>query len=450
MQAIGYFRTNAPPSQSEPVPSQFEFEEAFNEYCDLFFHQPVKTFGDLNASGSDAYPRYKDMVEYIGDSGTNYLIVIPNAGHIGADLESVARSFLELEGIGAKVTCDDEEYPDPLQNAFHILGVTGISKTRSAKIKESMQARALRGKGLGRPPFGYRNGDDGSLTIVKQEAPVVELIFRLYTKDGLGLRLIVQQLNERDIKTRRGGNWNMVSIRDMLRNPAYMGTYSRFGLRLPKAHEPIIPPPVYREAQDTTRSRRPVGRISSAEPFLLSGLAQCGYCGNKMMGVTRRQSWRNKDGKRQRGVYRYYQCQSRNNQSVCGYHTWRAPMLEGAVVSQISLVLQAKSAGIEPEPADDEKPDLQSSWEERVRQAERRFVQAMRRTARGATDVDVLAQYLGELDSTRASAQRAQNPVDAGETLQSWDDLDFDSRRDFLQTHMARVVVNDETVRVET
>ena len=300
MQAIGYFRTNAPPSQSEPVPSQFEFEEAFNEYCDLFFHQPVKTFGDLNASGSDAYPRYKDMVEYIGDSGTNYLIVIPNAGHIGADLESVARSFLELEGIGAKVTCDDEEYPDPLQNAFHILGVTGISKTRSAKIKESMQARALRGKGLGRPPFGYRNGDDGSLTIVKQEAPVVELIFRLYTKDGLGLRLIVQQLNERDIKTRRGGNWNMVSIRDMLRNPAYMGTYSRFGLRLPKAHEPIIPPPVYREAQDTTRSRRPVGRISSAEPFLLSGLAQCGYCGNKMMGVTRRQSWRNKDGKRQR------------------------------------------------------------------------------------------------------------------------------------------------------
>lgn len=427
-----------------------DFEKAFGEYCDLFFHQPVKTFGDLDASGSGSFPQYQEMVQFIGESGTNFLIVIPDAGHIGTDLESVARSFLELEGVGAKVTCDDEDYPDPLQSAFHILGVTGISKTRSAKIKESMQARALKGKGLGRPPFGYRNGEGGSLEIVKDEAPVVELIFRLYIKDGLGLRLIVQQLNDRGIKTRRGGNWNVVSIRDMLRNPVYMGTYSRFGLRLPKAHEPIIPPEQYRQAQDTTRSRKPVGRISNAEPFLLSGLAQCGYCGNKMMGVTRRQSWRNKDGKRQRGVYRYYQCQARNNQSVCGYHTWRAPMLEGAVVSQVGLVLQAKTAGVETESTDDQKPDLQSTWEERVRNAERRFVQAMRRTARGAVETAILAQYLGELDGARASAERAQNPVDASETLQSWDELDFDSRRDFLQTHVARVVVNDESVRVET
>ena len=67
-----------------------------------------------------------------------------------------------------------------------------------------------------------------------------------------------------------------------------------------------------------------------AEPYLLSGIAFCDYCGNKMMGVTRHQRWTNKNGDRNRKTYRYYQCQSRNNQSVCGYHTWREADLEGA------------------------------------------------------------------------------------------------------------------------
>ena len=56
----------------------------------------------------------------------------------------------------------------------------------------------MMGRGLGKPPFGYHNGADGLLEIVKDEASIVELIYRLYTKDGLGLRLIAQHLNERD------------------------------------------------------------------------------------------------------------------------------------------------------------------------------------------------------------------------------------------------------------
>ena len=152
--------------------------------------------------------------------------------------------------------------PDPLQNALVTLGAPGASRERSEKIRMSMQNRALRGKGLGRPPYGYRNGEDGTLEIVKDESPVVELIFRLYIRDRMGMRLIVQHLNERGITTRRGGNWNVVSIRDILKNTVYIGTYTRFGLRQPGNHEPIIPRDVFREAQDIVRERRPLGRVS--------------------------------------------------------------------------------------------------------------------------------------------------------------------------------------------
>jgi len=460
MQAIGYFRADALTLKPEPGRSFVSFQEDFLEYCDLNLHQPIKTFGDLNASGSGDYPQYADLVGYIRELETDFLVVVPDSSHLGRDLESLARSFLELEGIGAKVTCDNEDYPDPLQNAFHVLGVTGISKTRSARIKESMQARAMKGQGLGRPPFGYRNGDDGTLEIVKDEAPVVELVFRLYTDEAIGMRLIVQHLNERDIRTRRGGRWNVVSIRDVLRNPVYMGTYTRFGLRLPRNHEPIIPPKVFRAAQDTVRARRPVGRVPRAEPYLLSGMVNCGHCGNKMMGVTRRQRWRNKDGKRQSGVYRYYQCQSRNNQSVCGYHTWRATLLEATVVSQLRLALEAKrsrpdetgpdKSGTEtPAPEDLRSSQLRSMREDSVRNAERRFTQSIRRAAQGSVNVDTFARCLDDLDAARASAQRASSGADQSQTFEIWDQLDFDARRDALLAHLVRVEAKDEMVRVE-
>ena len=450
MQAIGYFRADAVTQISGPRRSVLAFEEDFREYCDLNLHQPITTFGDLNASGSRDYPQYTAMLRYIQELETDFLIVVPDSSHLGGDLEALARSYVELDGIGAKVTCQDEEFPDPLQNAFKVLGVTGVSMTRSARIKESMQARAMKGQGLGRPPFGYRNGDDGTLEIVRDEAPVVELIFRLYTNETMGMRLIVRHLNERDIRTRRGGRWNVVSIRDILRNPVYMGTYKRFGLRLPRSHEPIIPPQVYRAAQDTVKSRRPVGRVHRAEPYLLSGIVHCGHCGNKMMGVTRRQRWRNKDGKRKSGVYRYYQCQSRNNQSVCGYHTWRAALLEATVVSQLGLALQAKR-NKEDAPAPDEErtSQLRSIWEDRVRNAERRFIQALRRAARGAASVDTFARCLDDLDTARAGVQRANDATDMAQTLEVWDQLDFGARRDSLLAHLVRVEVKDEMVRVE-
>ena len=254
----------------------------------------------------------------------------------------------------------------------------------------------------------------------------------------------MQHLNERGILTRRGSNWNVIGIRDILRNPVYTGTYTRLGMRRPGTHEAIIPHDLFRQARDLTESRRPLGRVSKSEPFLLSGLIECGYCGGKMMGVTRRQSWRRKDGHRQRGVYRYYQCQARNNQSVCGYHTWRASLLEGTVFGQLGPAVRARDAGA----SDGDAERVKALRDERVEQAERRLLDAMRRTARGELKTYLLAEYLAKLDTARKAAAGETTHADVDETLSRWDDLDIDARREFLTSHVARIVVKDETVQV--
>ncbi len=448
MRAIGYYRIRS--SRHHETPEQLE--ASFYEYCESYLHQPIALFGDVQAENEDGsqFPEYDKMLEYINSPQSNFLVIIPNTTHLGTNLEEVVRSMLAIEATGCKIICNDD-MPDPSQNALESLGIRGVSRERSRRIKKSMRERAVMGKGLGKPPYGYRNGADGTLEIVEEEAPIVELIYHKYTSEGLGLRLIAQYLNERDITTRRGGRWNMVTIRDILRNPTYMGTYTRFGLRLPKSHPAIIPPQTFRATQDQTRARRPSGRSISAQPFLLSGLSYCGYCENKMMGVTRRQSWRRKDGRSARGVYRYYQCQTRNNQSLCGYHTWRASALEQAVLTQLADSISAHAAvdgGVAAMAEHSE--EMRAVWEERIRNAERRLMQNLKRVARGELGLGALTEHLHDLDKARADAENPPESVDAREVLDRWDTLEFTERQAFLHRHIAKIVVLDDSIQVMT
>ncbi len=457
MRAVGYSRSESPASpDSSPdqVGGTESFDELFAQYCDINLHQGLETFVDMDGSSDE----YRRMVAFMRDSGSHYLAVLPDARHLGNDLEAVARALIEIEGTGSTVVCMDPELPDPIQNAFQRLGIKGVSRTRSRRVKESMRSRAASGKALGRPPFGYRIGPEGTLEMVPKEAAVVQLIYRLYTSDDMGFRLIAAHLNERGITTRRGSPWNVVTVRDVLRNPAHTGTYARFGLRLPRVHEPTIDAEIFKQAQDRMRSRRPIGRVANAEPFLLSGLAQCASCGNTMIGVTRRQKWKRKDGRRGNAVYRYYQCQSRQNQGRCDYRTWRSSLLEATVLSQLKDRLARRIAETGP---DGNAPDGDASEErvgeikalrqERVDGGQRRLLTALKRVAKGEIPLDLLADYLDALDALRRAVAE---PLDGGlagvlARLEGDPTPDAEAMRAIIAENVTRIVVREEGVEIQ-
>ena len=43
-----------------------------------------------------------------------------------------------------------------------------------------------------------------------------------------------------------------------------------------------------------------------------------------------------------RNTYRYYLCQSRANQSLCQYHSWRASELEQVVIAKLRMTVGKK------------------------------------------------------------------------------------------------------------
>ena len=449
MRAIGYFVLD-----QESESSTEKFEEDFQEYCRTHRHQAVRCyFEETNGNGTHRNGsnglQFDRMREDMLESNEISIVLVPDARHLGPDLESVARAMVAFEAMGAKVACMHKDLPDPLQNALQTLGVRGVSLDRSARIRRAMEERAMQGKTLGRPLFGYRIGEDGALVPVPEEATVVELIYRLYTRDRLGLRLIAQHLNERNIPTRTGKNWNVVTIRNILKNPAYTGTYKRFGITVAGTHEAIIPRDVFNFAQEQTRQRRPIGRVVNAEPFDLSRLVYCGHCGSRMMGATRRQSWHRKDGGRMSRVYRYYQCQSRNNQSVCKYHTWRASRLEAAVVSQLRLALKERDQnGTDTETHAQLRERVRGVRQTKMENAERKLNLAQRRAAQGMIGMGVIGEYLKDLDRAREALEAPIEFDKAQDQLARWEELEPEERRRFFEENVVRVDVVDDTITV--
>lgn len=74
-------------------------------------------------------------------------------------------------------------------------------------------------------PYGYDKFKDGkSCTLVpNHEADTVRLIFDLWTKEMIGTTTIANRLNDLHIKPRKSELWSSASIRDMLKNPVYIG-----------------------------------------------------------------------------------------------------------------------------------------------------------------------------------------------------------------------------------
>ena len=238
-------------SAARPLADQ---STAFLEFCRDHGYEVVASFVDGALVDAERRPGFQQLVEFLKRPEKGFLMVVtPSIDCLGRDVKEAARSWFELQGLGAQVlVMNGDDAAGRLLEAW-----TKSSQGRVGdKVRSAMRRKAVKGEVLGRPPYGYRVGSRHRLELVPEEAVVVRYIFRLYLQEGLGIRRIARCLNEEAVKTRRGGNWSMVSIRDILRNRAYLGTYSRFGVRVPGSHPALISPDDFRRVQDCLMARR--------------------------------------------------------------------------------------------------------------------------------------------------------------------------------------------------
>ena len=459
MRAVGYFRESTPGDSTLAQQNR-----AFLEYCERAGYEVAGTFIDAASSNGRA-PGFRELISYLRDGEEGVTVIVPTISALGDDVAARARRFFQLEGLGAHVTRIDAKDDD---SAAAIVSAWGAKEGASAlgdRVRAAMRKKAVKGEVLGRPPYGYKVGNRRRLELIPEEAVVVRYIFRLYLQEGMGIRLIARRLNEEGLKTRRGGNWSMVSIRDILRNRVYLGTYSRFGVRVAGSHPALVTPDDFHLVEDRLNARRTSYTPRVTSQFLLSGLALCGYCGNKLIGVSRKQTWKRRSGERVQNSYRYYQCESRTNQSVCSYHTRRAADLEDEVRAALGESPPSASEDTQHNGADvaGERDRLQA----RLKAVDKRIERYVDSVARGRMQPDKMrslglaaaADRLALEDAYEslerslgaaadAGGRRRERDEARGRLLARWDAMRFAERQSALRECIEHVTVHDEGVSI--
>ncbi len=217
-------------------------------------------------------------------------------------------------------------------NGHLLRGVLGLvdehqSRETSKHVSRTMIENAKAGFWNGAvPPLGYRTyvaevrgkKEKKRIEIEPQGAELVRLIFKLYVRgDGksgpMGIKKIVSYLNRKGLRKPNGKDFAVSTVGMILRNPAYIGqhyfnkTDSRTKRERPReewvpfAMPTIVDEDTFYAAQERLDKASPLKtapRITNSN-VLLTGIAQCSYCGGSMKILT---------GKS--GRYRYYKCRS--------------------------------------------------------------------------------------------------------------------------------------------
>jgi len=248
-----------------------------------------------------------------------------------------------------------------------------------------------------------------------------------------------------------------------------LGTYARFGARVPGSHPALVTNEDFQSVQERLNARRNNYAKRQPVPFLLASLVRCGDCGNKMIGVSRRQNWRRRSGAEGQASYRYYQCESRTNQGVCDYHTQRAEELEEHVRT---ILADLDGDALRPEAGDGAA--VIAEWQaagdglrNRLKQIDRRLDEYLSVAAKGRISKEQLhklgvttaANRLAVEDELADIERKIEEQADASQRqrsrertlaklLDGWEPLPVAEKQMMLREIVDRVVVHDERLQL--
>ena len=122
--------------------------------------------------------------------------------------------------------------------------------------------------------------------IDEETAPIVQIIFQMYS-NGSTMADIIRYLNERNIKTSRGNEFNKNSLRKMLLNKKYIGIYSYNNVETKGGIPSIIEEELFYKVRDKMlKNKEAPQRARAKTQYLLKTKLFCGNCKSMMTGYS--------------------------------------------------------------------------------------------------------------------------------------------------------------------
>lgn len=202
----------------------------------------------------------------------------------------------------------------------------------SQKIKRGMEINASKFKSIGGNTIalGFKIDDDRNFQIDENNAPIVRKIFEMYAK-GSTMADIIRYLNSNNLKTSLGNDFNKNSIRRILMNKRYIGTYTYKGEETANVIPKIVDNKLFYEVQEMILKRKKApARARAKKEYLLTTKLFCGYCKDMMTGS----GGTSETGK----VHTYYSCK-KSKIKLCDKKSVQKQYIEDLVVDKARSLL---------------------------------------------------------------------------------------------------------------
>lgn len=308
-------------SQLEEGYSIEEQKAKLESYCDIKDWHVYKVYTDGGFSGSTTErPALEQLIKDAQSKLFDTVLVYK--------LDRLSRSQKDtlylIEDIFLK---NNIEFVSLLENfdtstpfGRAVIGLLSVfAQLEREQIKERMQlgklGRAKSGKSMmwAKTSYGYNyDKETGSMTVNEYEALAVKEIFTSYLA-GMSITKLRDKINGEYPKQPA---WSYRTIRGILANPVYCGLNQYKGQTFQGTHKAIISLDDFEQTQRELAKRQQTAKeLSNPRPFqakyMLSGLAQCGYCHAPLkviLGAVR------KDGSR----FKRYECYQRHPRKTKG------------------------------------------------------------------------------------------------------------------------------------
>ncbi|MBE0701105.1 MAG: recombinase family protein, partial [Acholeplasmataceae bacterium] len=274
-----------------------EFVEAHKAYFNV-----IGTFKDVEKSGmfTENRDEFLKIVDLVEQNQVKVMVVTKwdRFSRDPLDLRIYNEHFYRNGGV--IIAVDDPidlsaigQLKYDIVAAFNKYYVHRIAEdTKAVLIHKTSKGQS----GGGVANYGYEFDEDNYLVQNPHEAVVVQDIFDKFEL-GYTYGDIIDDLKTRNIKTRKGNDFTVSTIHDMLENVKYKGVYrynrqDRKQSKIVKKQfdevwvedgikDPIITVKQFDEIQKILKLRK--GIIKESD-YLLSGVMECEHCGAKMYG----------------------------------------------------------------------------------------------------------------------------------------------------------------------
>ncbi|MCE7956786.1 recombinase family protein [Acidobacteria bacterium ACD] len=217
------------------------------------------------------------------------------------------RDYVTLEELGTEIHFVKERTvigpnvhsSEKFLHGIKVLVAKNFSENLSEEIKKGMTKKASLGSFPSAAPLGYRNVV-GAPGIVPDPAagPLVRHLFERAATGFYSTAELTRLARSLGLRSKKGAVLNRNTVcTNILRNPAYHGTFRWAGTLYSGAYEPLVSKETFDQVQRVLDGRRNGG--APGHVFTFSGLLRCQTCGGLMSGMLKK------------GRYVYYSCQGR-------------------------------------------------------------------------------------------------------------------------------------------